>query len=341
MYSFLILLFVCCACSGDARIDNTPSGKYKISAQLLIRSAAVADYQKEIFDNTNEPDNLVQEWCSRMGSDQLINTALTNLNSSENKVQEARSKLSLRVIENTGIVGIDFYCEDSKNGIEFVNQIMEVAIETDRFERLTANDLALNFIESQIDSASNTLNQFEYQIENFKSENQILDLNTETTYFLEKINNLDGDRIKRMMYLSLLEELEVSFDDNNSIYAYILDDDEYLKKAFFDYHKLKTSTTPSNEQLKQLKNDLLTYLANTKKALQFKIAEIEKQMSVLEKQMKFIPQKSRSMVKIKREMAVAEKIYMLLLEKKANMSIARAGIVSRMIIIEAARIAKQ
>jgi capsular exopolysaccharide synthesis family protein len=127
--------------------------------------------------------------------------------------------------------------------------------------------------------------------------------------------------------------------------------DDFLKSSISELYSLQMTKSAGTfeakdkspqmlEKLKKLdllKKDLLVYINNNKSALTLKINDINNEINYYENIIKKIPKSQRDILNITRKLDVNEKMYLFLLEKRANTVIARAGIVSESKVIESAR----
>lgn len=133
--------------------------------------------------------------------------------------------------------------------------------------------------------------------------------------------------------------------------VYVVSDDAFLKQSVNELYKLQmevnerlNGSTASNfsvkefdQRIERLKNNILIYLTNSRKAIKDSIDSIQKQIDFYISNIKTIPRKQRDLLSIERNFDVNEKMYLFLLEKKSNTIIAKAGILPEIKVIEAAR----
>jgi tyrosine-protein kinase Etk/Wzc len=91
----------------------------------------------------------------------------------------------------------------------------------------------------------------------------------------------------------------------------------------------------STLQLNKL--NLLTYLRNSREAVEGRIRDLQGQINDYEGMIRKLPKSQRDILNIQRRLQVNEKMYLFLLEKRASTVISRAGIVPQTKVIESAR----
>jgi capsular exopolysaccharide synthesis family protein len=92
-----------------------------------------------------------------------------------------------------------------------------------------------------------------------------------------------------------------------------------------------------NQKINRMKKDLLIYIDNSQKVISDQRNQLLRQIARTEGIIGNIPIKQREVLNIERNLEVNQKMYSFLLEKKAENTISRAGIVPESKIIESAR----
>ncbi len=218
------------------------------------------------------------------------------------------------------------------------------------------NENTLNYIDKQLGEVTGILNQYEDDLQEFLRSKNILDLNKENSQYFDQLVALDAQKRQLEMMIESVDALNdyvLNIGDAKLLPPsfYILQDDDFLKKTLGDLYDMQMNlnrtmfsaqeTNPSINQTKQTiqltRANLLIYLKNTRVAIKQKIGDIDKQAADYTGLIRAVPQNQRDVENFQRKVAVNEKLYEFLLEKRANTVIARAGIVPQTKVIEAAR----
>ena len=89
-----------------------------------------------------------------------------------------------------------------------------------------------------------------------------------------------------------------------------------------------------NDKIISQRRDLIIYIQNTIKALKSEINIESGEIDYYKNLVKKIPMSERDLASFQRKLQVNEKLYEFLLEKRANTSIAKSGIIPQTKIIE-------
>lgn len=218
------------------------------------------------------------------------------------------------------------------------------------------NQNTLNYIDKQLDEVTVILNQFEDELQRYKESRNILDLSREEDRYFNELVRFDNERRKLELMIQSLNDLEdyvVNLGDEKLLPPsfYILEDDVFLRSTLSELYAMQMNrnsmlfdATPENLSVNRLdstimlnRGNLLVYVKNSRKAIEAKIRDVQAQMDDYERLIRTVPLSQRDILNIERRLQVNEKLYLFLLEKRANTVIARAGIVPQTKVIELAR----
>jgi len=105
----------------------------------------------------------------------------------------------------------------------------------------------------------------------------------------------------------------------------------------FDAKESSDAIRRTDETIQRHRKNLLIYIKNSRIAIVEKKADLQMQVSDYERLIRGVPSSQRDLLNISRKLQVNEKLYVFLLEKRANTVIARAGIIPQTKVIETAR----
>ncbi|HET6244701.1 MAG: polysaccharide biosynthesis tyrosine autokinase [Bacteroidetes bacterium] len=273
-------------------------------------------------------------------------------------VRKYKNALSVENVEYTSVLQITLEDEIPARAVTFLDTLSKVYIDYTLRSKIDVNENTLTYIDRQLTEAIDMMSEIEDDLEKYRSNKSILNLSREAEEYFDKLLTYDSQ--KRSLELLLqsiasLEEYIISSKDAKETRllppaVYINDDDDFLKKSVNELYTMQIginsmyfSAKEENAGLQQMKErveflrkDILVYLTNSKKAIRSKIEDIKAQIRQYETIIKSIPKTQRDMLNINRKLQVNEKMYLYLLEKKANTVIARAGIIPETKVIESA-----
>nr|MBA3901252.1 polysaccharide biosynthesis tyrosine autokinase [Bacteroidota bacterium] len=274
-------------------------------------------------------------------------------------IAKYKNALQVENLEFTSILQLTLEDEIPERAVTFLDTLSLVYIEYTLQSKVDVNENTLNYIELQLKEAVDMMAAIEDDLEDYRSKKAILNLTREEQEYFDKLMNFDSKKRQFELQLQSIKALEEyiinSRDAKESRLlppsVFIGEDDDFLKKSInelytqqininnmlFNTTEHSSTVKQHNEKIEFLRKDILVYLSNSKKAIAGKINDLKGQIRQYEDIIKTIPKTERDILNINRQLQVNEKMYLYLLEKKANTIIARAGIIPETKIIEAAR----
>jgi capsular exopolysaccharide synthesis family protein len=219
------------------------------------------------------------------------------------------------------------------------------------------NENTMTYINKQIDEVTLLMDSIESEYDTLRDVNNVLNLDLETQKLFEKLFSLRSEKVNIENKILTLNNLEtfIQSSDGESLLppsVFKLADDNYLESALSEFYKKQIQMNEMKSKVKTdhlgyqnlveglllMKSDILVYINNAREAfkttLNNKVVEIASVESLLEE----VPETERDFSEVGRNLSVNEKLYMYLLEKRANTFIARSGIVPSTKVIEKARV---
>jgi len=274
----------------------------------------------------------------------------------EQLIQKYQVALYCEVPEYTGIIQIWIKDNIEERAIAFLDTLGKVYIENTLQSKLNINEKTISYINKQLEELTDIINETQDQMQDYKDKEAILNLNKEEELLynnLVEVEKTNQEIDYKLNGLAQMEKfiIENKNSDNMPPQFLISTNDAFLKKGLEDLFTLQikrnadiTYTTYKNisgveidNQIRYLKQKLLNYIQNSKSELGNEIITNNKKITEFEKIIADIPLKQRELLNIQRQLEINQKMYEYLLERKANTTIARAGIISDSKIIESAR----
>lgn len=219
------------------------------------------------------------------------------------------------------------------------------------------NENTIGYIDKQLNEVSGILGRNEDDLQEFLRSKNILDLGKQNDQYFNQLVSLDADKRKFELMVESVDALNdyvLNIGDAKLLPPsfYILNDDVFLQKTLSELYDMQMrmnrnmysaeEVNPAVEEgqktIQLTRANLLIYLKNTRKAILQKIADVDKQTNEYTGLIRAVPQNQRDVENYQRKVAVNEKLYEFLLEKRATTVIARAGIIPQTKVIETARV---
>ena len=278
------------------------------------------------------------------------------LNSKEEIIQKLRSELIVENPEFTNILSLKLTDVIPERAVLILDTLCNIFSQSKLKSRFDINDRTIEYIDKQSNELLFSLKSIQDTMANYKQKKSIINLDWQQTDFLGKISQYDGQRSQLQLQLNGLNDLEkYIIEDKDPVFlppnAYIIEKAGFLNQAItelytkqLDLNRLLSSAKDDNPlvkdlkgSLKRVKQDLLLYINNTRKAVKQQSDNVNAEIVKYISQAKQIPSEQQDVINIQRRTAVNEKLYEYLLEKKASTKIAKASIVSDVKIVEKPR----
>ncbi len=278
------------------------------------------------------------------------------INGRKDLIKKYKRSLNITNVEYSDILEIS--CEDEipERATDFLDTLAAVYLEYSLKRKKSINNKTVDFIDQQLDEVIKSLNQIEMELESYKRQNFMLNLEQAQSAYFNQLLSYETQKVRLKLQYKLIDYLYQYLITNQDDYGFspaLLNEEEfpYLKEFFnklFDLQQQKkgilSKTTEQgftikqiDSQIKNLKEQILQHLQNIKKSIPLNVQVIEAQIEEYKKQIQQIPEAERILVNIQRKLKVNEEVYLYLLEKRAETIIARGGIIADKTIIENAR----
>lgn len=245
--------------------------------------------------------------------------------------------------------------KNSNKASDIVNNIVNEFIDYDVERSSEAANNILRFIDTTLQQVNQSLSASEDQLEKFKQQNRIFDPNQELMEVSAKMSQLEDEYAKLSFELFLIEKLRKEVTTNKDVNNYLLQliglnkegkvnaGFEGLQRLLAERDQLLLESTNQTEIYKSYeqkiatqKDLLIVVIQNEEEIFREKLANIKSQMSASDIKFGGLPQKQAEFGRLTRVYGINDKFFGMLLEKKAEFSITRAGFVPKNVILEKA-----
>ncbi|HQH18302.1 MAG TPA: polysaccharide biosynthesis tyrosine autokinase [Bacteroidales bacterium] len=278
------------------------------------------------------------------------------------KIGEAYSKsIEIKKIDKeSSIIEISLKSTIPSKAIKYLTALSENYIKLDlEFKNLTATK-TINFIDSQLQLITDSLNNVEDVLEKFRSKNKIIDLSAEYTAILTKLEAQDNEKVKTNMeikyYEYILEYLQQKNEYTDIVSpSYLGISNTNINKLVTELitlatekNKLEISSTENNpyytaieKNIAVTKSSLIEQIKNSLSLAKISLKEINKRISLSEESINKLPGTERDLLTIQRKFNLNDETYSFLMEKKAEASISKASNLSNNMIVDPAELEAQ
>ncbi len=271
-------------------------------------------------------------------------------------INKYKSQLFVENEEWTSILTVSLNDEIPQRAIAFLDTLAKVYIDFSLQNKIQINKNSYDYIDKQLDEVVDIINSIEKELEIYKESKSILNIDREEVDFYQKLIDAETElktierRIQSIVDLKkyLLESKDERFLPPS---FYILGDDQFIQNSINQLYVFQNKKNESllegtekmfsiakiDKNIQETKKDLLTHIINSETYLKTKFKSIQDEITTYEGKLKNIPQKQRQLLNIERKLQVNEKLYLYLLEKRAENLIGKASIFPETKVIEKPR----
>jgi capsular exopolysaccharide synthesis family protein len=245
-----------------------------------------------------------------------------------------------------------------KNNFKAADIVNGIATEFNKYDVEKNSESAnkiLDFIDNTIASIDIELSNSETSLENFKRNNKIIDPAQTIGSVTTKIAELETARYAIDHELDLFSAIKQEVDKNNELSRFILslsgrsNDSQILnqltrlQELVYQRDQLRLTATENSETYKAMqirltsqRDILFRTIVNEEIQMKSKREDIMRQLGEFDVKFGKLPAQQAEYGRLQRLFTINEKFYSLLLEKKAEFSVTRAGYVPQHVILQEA-----
>ena len=268
-----------------------------------------------------------------------------------------RNSLVVDNVKGTNVLTLQFASTLPGRGQKFLNVLSDIYINYTKEARLESSLKTELFINRQLEELVNIMDSLELQVDGFKAQNDILDLTREQTDYFNSLVQLETSERELDLRLEAMKSLQSYLksgaeDSGLPPTSYLFGEDQLLIEQVNQLFQMRTERTASlldvtedsfsirrlDSAISNARFTIAKYINDTEDALFNQRDNLRGQITNLEQRLSGIPSTQRDIISMERKLQVNEKLYVFLLESRAENVISRAGIAPQAIIIEQARL---
>ena len=294
------------------------------------------------FDPENKPTTKMSFW----------------LNSYPSLVRQMRSFSVSPTSKQSSIAAIVMNGTDKLKIVEFVNMLMIEYINRGLEKKNLVSENTINFIDQELSGIQDSLNRSEIDLKDFKSTNDLMNLDVQATQVYSNLKALEKERAEMLVNVKIYRQLQTyiqnQIDDPENLAApsTMGINDPLLNKLVVDLVTLsqtkatqlltQTEQHPQvvkiNEQIVTAKKTLLETVNNLVSNAQMGLDEINKRIAQAETEVRVLPEKQRQLVNYQRKYDFNDDTYKYLMQRRAEAQIIHASNTPDNEIIDEARL---
>jgi capsular exopolysaccharide synthesis family protein len=274
------------------------------------------------------------------------------INRYDDAIFDYRRRISISPVGESSVLRISVIEESPNKGVDFLNALTKAIVEQDLRQKNFNSDKTIEFIDEQLAINTDTLQNIEENIKNFKQENSAQGLSLESNNLFGSIKSLEEEKAQILISNQYFDYLLSSLDndealDNIAVPTSVGVDDPILATLVNQYinTQLEVKMLKDNNSknpillekkstINELKQTILVNVKNRKAANDIALNDINRRIRQYEGSLQKLPDVERKMVNIQRLYSLNENINMLLMQKRIEAGIASASNISDYQIVE-------
>ena len=282
------------------------------------------------------------------------------VHSPNRQVNEYLSRLLIESPDKDAtIVKITFRDQVPARAIDVINTLCKVYINLDIEDKTSVASLTLHFVNEQLDQTSKVVSDIESELQGFKEKNKTVNLSEESKAVLDKLNIIDVEKMKSDIELRSLDNL-LNYVTSNADMTEMAPStmglpDPLLVELISRFQELQSrrkslsygvkNATPAIKVIDQQIADTRASLIENIKSIQQNVRAtnnaLANQLGEYEGKISRVPEIERDLLAIQRKFEVNQNIYIYLLQKKAETSIAKAAAISDNKVLDEASLSEE
>jgi len=265
-----------------------------------------------------------------------------NIVSEDAATRKLMSELTVELTEKGATtLNLDFFYPNPKRGELILQTLMNRYMENNRLEKIRRADSTLGYIDQRLAVVASELDQVEQDLAAFRSRNRITDISEQSKLLVGNANDYYNKLKDQQVQLQIVKDLEgyikngqnqripSSLNIQNASFGSSL---ERYNTLMQEYEKKKLSLTDSNpilknleEQIKGERSNLLQSIGSYRRELQLTSKEVGALNAGFNNQISSVPAKEKQFVNYSRQQALKQQLYVYLLQKREEATIAKTA----------------
>jgi tyrosine-protein kinase Etk/Wzc len=258
----------------------------------------------------------------------------------------------------TTTVAFTLYYPNSKKGEAILQNLMNRYLADNILKKRQSIDSTIDLINKRIAVVSGELNEIEKNYQNFRSNNDITDINEQSKVLVGNASEYANRYQQQQVQLSIINDLKKRLNDSSNKdvipssiniqntsfaaglaqYNNLLNEKERRKLSYTEDNPVIQNL---NQQIQVVRQNLVQSVDSYQKEMELSSAGLNSQNNAISGSIKKVPEKQRAMIAYGRQQELKQQLYVYLLQKREETTMAKAADMPYSRIIDNAKSSKQ
>ncbi|MBN2805192.1 MAG: polysaccharide biosynthesis tyrosine autokinase, partial [Prolixibacteraceae bacterium] len=235
--------------------------------------------------------------------------------------------------------------QNASKAIDFLNKLTSEYLLRNLEKKNEIANNTIQFIDSQLDTISKSLNIAETDLQTFRSKNKMMDLSFQSQQVFQQLQDLENQKMEVEMQNQYYKYLLTYIEENQDVESILAPsamgvNDPLLNSLILEINQLsveKSSLTNIKKgadfgplqkldaQIRNAKDNISENASNLVKSSNISLNELNKRINRLMASINDLPETERQLFGIQRKFVLNDNLYTFLLERRAEAQIAKAS----------------
>jgi len=269
-------------------------------------------------------------------------------------ISQYQEALKLSRSDEASVIILTIEDQVEEKAVDFLKVLTRKYIKNSISVQKEINENTLAFIDEQLKEVESVLNGVESNLEKFQKQKTTVNPQDEQGEYLKRKVEFESEKARLQIQLKSVDYLYqqlTSGNDVGGISPALMGESPGLTNAFSELSAMQQkrtnllfSNTPNSPIVKETeaqiviaRRSVISIVMNMRRNLVVQINSLSSQLAQFKGAMSQMPSTIRGLVNIERKVAINEKIYLFLLETRAETVIEKAAIVASKFLLEPAK----